>query len=277
MKSRNNEFSHIIKERREGGGCCRSFFRFVLILPVLLVLLWACSHEGIETYATFNPPRDSIAQENTNTYNRTWVTGSSLWTYTPDNLEIHFSVRNVFPTYMYGAGKPNKGRVSVHAVNSYGKKMHYRFIIYTSSGTEVFRSGLMLSDEEIQINGLEQSSGLRYDVYISDFDEEGNQIAVDSSGPIIKMYFTYTYYTVSLNPEGEEETLSPTEYINLDDFSGVQMPTWGFRDHDEMGGFLNFARFVGDNWRFLLGLRWAGFIFGTCIMISLTIFIMRGR
>ena len=153
--------------------------------------------------------------------------------------------------------------------------MHYRFIIYNSRGSEVFRSGLMLSDEVVQINGLEGSSGLKYDVYISDFDDDGNQIAVDSSGPIIKMYFTYTILLRLILKE--EETLSPTEYINLDDFSGVQMPTWGFRDNDEMGGFLNFARFVGDNWRFLLGLRWAGFIFGTCIMISLTIFIMRGR
>ena len=59
MKSRNNE---VLTYQGKGEGRLLPLpFPFCLILPVLLVLLWACSHEGIETYATFNPPRDSIS------------------------------------------------------------------------------------------------------------------------------------------------------------------------------------------------------------------------
>lgn len=104
-----------------------------------------------------------------------------------------------------------------HIVDSYGKKMHYRFILYDSRGNEIFRSGLKLSDEPVQLWAIPANSGVMYDVYISNFDDEGVQIQTPNSGPIIKSAFTYTYYT-NLGIWSEEETVPATDY-------GLELPS----------------------------------------------------
>lgn len=170
------------------------------------------------TASEFTPPDGNLAQKVTQVYNNTWSVGNTQWSYTPDNMEIHFTRRRQYPVYMMPPRNPTgSGEVVFHIVDSYGKKMHYRFILYDSRGNEIFRSGLKLSDEPVQVWGIPTGSGVTYDVYISNFDDDDVQIQTPNSGPIIKAAFTYTYYT-SLGIWGEEETVPSTDY-------GLELPT----------------------------------------------------
>ena len=274
---KNNEFTRLRKER--GGGCRPSLFTVLGAVLALAAFIWACYNKPdfvhvMPVYAAETPPENTSVQDMYTTYYQSYDVGNSVWSYAPDNLQFHYTTRQTKPSWFAPYGDTIRSDyISYHIVDSYGRKLYYRFIAYNYQGVELFRSGLMRSDDKVDVKGLVFS---RYDVYIMDFDDDGNMIRANSTGPQIRHTFGYKYYTpLPTDPQGEEEYIETTNYIDMSDFEGVTMPEWDFRDNDEASSYLTFAQFFGNVARLVLGLRWIGFLFTTCIMISLVIYVMR--
>ena len=86
-------------------------------------------------------------------------------------------------------------------VDDYGKKLWYRLILYDATG-EIFRSGLMRSDDKVNVRGI---NFMTYDVYIINLDDDGNVIQANSTGPMIRHTLGYIYYSpLPTEPQGQE-------------------------------------------------------------------------
>ena len=282
MKS-NNEFTRLRKDR--GGGCRPSFFTVLGAVLALAAFIWACYNKPdfvhvMPVYASsgfIRPPSGTEEMDGFMVYSETYNVGNSVFSYAPDNMQFHYTIKKNKPAWFVNAPTTTYNLradyISYHAVDYYGTKLWYRLILYDVSGNEVFRSGLMRSDDKVNVRGINFYS---YDVYIINLDDDGNVIQANQTGPQIRHTFGYIYYApLPTEPQGQEEYIETTDYIDMSDFEDVTMPEWDFRENDEAAGYLTFAAFCGNVWRLVLGMRWIGFLFTTCIMISLVIYVMR--
>ena len=277
---KNNEFTRLRKER--GGGYRPSFFSILGAVLALAAFIWACYNKPdfvqvMPVYASYyKPPAGTEEMQGFMVYSETYNVGNSVFTYAPDNLQFHYRTRKQKPSWFVNAPTTSSqlraDYISYHAVDYCGTKLWYRLILYDATG-EIFRSGLMRSDDKVNVRGINFMS---YDVYIINLDDDGTVIQANSTGPMIRHTLGYIYYSpLPTEPQGQEEYIETTDYIDMSDFEDVTMPEWDFRDNDEAAGYLTFAAFCGNVWRLVLGMRWIGFLFTTCIMISLVIYVMR--
>lgn len=279
---KNNEFTWLRKER--GGGCRPSLFTVLGAVLALAAFIWACYNKPdfvhvMPVYASgsfIRPPSGTEEMTGFMVYSEGYNVGNSVFTYAPDNMQFHYRTRKQKPTWFVNAPTTTYNLradyISYHCVDDYGKKLYYRLILYDATG-ECFRSGLMKSDDKVSVRGI---NFLTYDVYIINLDDDGNIVQANQTGPMIRHTFGYIYYApLPTEPQGEEEYIVTTDYIDMSDFEDVTMPEWDFRENEEASSYLTFAQFFGNVARLVLGLRWIGFLFTTCIMISLVIYVMR--
>ena len=197
----NKEFTRC---KKAGGRRCRfPVLRFIMMIISGLALLAACSHTT--AYAAENPT-NSIVQ----TGEKSYYEGDGVFSLWGDNKQKHYTTLHVFPDSL---DRQSIQYVTYYCVTNYGRRCKYRFIGY-DNGVEVFRSGLADYGESIYIGGTNFN---QYDVYLSDYDDNGDMIKVETLTTAAHKW-TFTYYVpLPTQPEGEEETVPTTEYIDLSD------------------------------------------------------------
>lgn len=263
---KNNEFTKLRKER--GGNSRPSFFTIIIAVVVGVLFVLACIHSG-EDFGPFvcyaaEVPANSIEQ----TAIQSYYEGNGSFHYWSDNKQKHYVNLHSYPP---SNNFSNITDISYQFVNINGDRLYWRFIGY-KNGSEVYRSGLAAYGEKVNINEIDIDS---YDVYAINYDDEMNIV---DTGEIRTAVHTWTYkYYVELptEKEGTTEDITTTEYISLEDFTDVTIPAW---DDFEGADFniTNFFAWVGSQWYYLLAMRFIGFVFTTCIIITFIRFIMRG-
>lgn len=195
----NKEFTRC---KKAGGRRCRfPVFRFILLIISGIILFAACKNDV--AYAVENPT-NAIEQ----TGEKSYYEGDGVFSLWGDNKQKHYTTLHVFPDSL---DRHSIQYVTYYCVTNYGRRCKYRFIGY-DNGVEVFRSGLAEYGESIYIGGTNFN---QYDVYLSDYDDNGDMIKVETLTTAAHKW-TYTYYVpLPTQPEGEEETVPTTEYLDL--------------------------------------------------------------
>lgn len=164
--------------------------------------------------------------------------------YNPDDLSIPSGTPQIYPDVHYGSDGdfvasgnekhlmfykyfPNDNDyvgITVYAVNNYGERLKYRIVGYVH-GNIVFRSGITDYGETVNIDGKNFDY---YDVYLLNWAEYVNDGEWINVGYVESFKYVYSvryYQPDPTQPPGIVEELTPTDYVNLEDYDGVQPPT----------------------------------------------------
>ena len=255
----NKEFTHLHKE---GGGKMPLLFRFIGLILATVALITACCHEPTtKAYAA----ETGIQQTGMLTY----YEGNGVFRYWSDNKQKQYvSLHSFPPSTQYN----NYVAIAYYFVNTSGVRMKWRFIGY-KNGAEVFRSGLASYGEKIEINSIDIDS---YDVIVVNEDENGDLQPV---GDIRTAMHTWDYLYYVSQPTGEEETVPTTEYVDIQQFTGAEIPTFEINQDEDIGsaGVLRFISWIGGQWWKVFNFVRIGWVWMLSVTIAFTIYLMRGR
>lgn len=126
--------------------------------------------------------------------------------------------------YKYFPNTADYVGIGVYAVNNYGQQLKFRVIGYVH-GNVVFRSGLCDYGDTVNIDGKNFDY---FDVYLVNWSDEEDGGASVPVGYVESFKYIYSiryYQPVPTQPPGVVEELTPTDYVDLHDYDGVQPPT----------------------------------------------------
>ena len=136
--------------------------------------------------------------------------------YYSDNMQKHLMFYKYLPD-----NKEDIKYIRVEAVNNYGERLKYRIIGYVH-GNEVFRSGLAEYGENIDIQNCNFDY---YDIYLVNLDDEGEIIDCQSISSFRYVYGIKYIVPFPTDPQGQHEDISTTNYLDLQQFEDVTIPT----------------------------------------------------
>lgn len=168
----------------------------------------------------------------------------AIFSYSPDALSVPPGTPQIYPDVHYGSDGdfvasgnekhlmfykyfPNDTDyvgISVYAVNNYGEQLKFRVIGYVH-GNVVFRSGLCDYGDTVNIDGKNFDY---FDIYLVNWSDEvdgGSYIPVGYVESFKYIYNVRYYVPDPTQPPGVIEELTPTDYVDLHDYDGVQPPT----------------------------------------------------